>query len=155
MAIFLVFHITLQEGSGVIPMFQLSWSLQGHVEVRSTRTCFDHISLFRTRNCVPLFFMDSSLFQEHSITFSKIFATSSTSWHPVQPVHRVSRCRTLIFDNYFDHISLFRTRNCVPFFSWIPHSSRNILSNFQISLQPVRPVRIRFSRFIESAGVKH
>ena len=35
---------------------------------------------------------------------------------PVQPVHRVSRCRTLIFGNYFDHISLFRTRNCVPFF---------------------------------------
>ena len=28
-AIFLVVHITLQEGSGVIPMFQLSWSLQG------------------------------------------------------------------------------------------------------------------------------
>ena len=57
--IFLVVHITLQEGSGVIPMFQLSWSLQGHVEVRSTRACFDHISLFRTRNCTPFFFMDS------------------------------------------------------------------------------------------------
>ena len=41
------------------------------------------------------------------------------------------------------------------FFSWIPYSSRNILSNFQDFLQPVRPVDIRFSRFIESAGVKH
>ena len=67
----------------------------------------------------------------------------------------VSRCRTLIFGNYFDHISLFRTRNCVPFFLWIPHSSRNILSNFQNFLQPVRPVGIRFSRFIESTGVRH
>ena len=80
---------------------------------------FDHISLFRTRNCIPLFFMDSSLFQKHSIKFSRFFATGSTSWHPiqsVQPVHWVSQCRTLIFGNYFDHISLFRTRNCVPLF---------------------------------------
>ena len=77
---------------------------------------FDHISLFRTRNCVPFFFMDSSLFQEHSVKFSKFFATGSTGWNPVQPVHQVSRCRTLIFGNYFDHISLFRTRNCAPFF---------------------------------------
>ena len=63
--------------------------------------------------------MDFSLIQEHSIKFSKFFATSSTGWHPVrpvQPVHRVSQCKTPIFDNYFDHISLFRTRNCVPFF---------------------------------------
>ena len=112
---------------------------------------FDHISLFRTRNCVSFFFMDSSLFQKHSIKFSKFFATGSTGWHPVQPVHRVSRCRTLIFYNYFDHISLFRTRNCVPFFLWIPHSSRNILSNFQNfffatcsngwhPIQPIQPV---------------
>ena len=46
----------------------------------------------------------------------KICTTGSIGWHPVQPVHRVSRCRTLIFGNYFDHISLFRTRNCAPFF---------------------------------------
>ena len=81
---------------------------------------------------------------------------------PIRPVgilfsqfSRFSLCRTLIFCNYFDHISLFRTRNCVPFFLWIPHSSRNILSNFQNFLQPVRPVGIRFSRFIESTGVRH
>ena len=119
---------------------------------------FDHISFFRTRNYALFVFMNSSLFQEHSFKFSKFFATCPTGWHPVQPVHRVSWCKTLIFGNYFDHISLFRTRNCVPFFSWIPHSSRNILSNFQIFLQPVRPVGIRFSRFsrfIESTGVKH
>ena len=47
---------------------------------------FDHISLFRTRNCVLLFFMDSSLFQEHSIKFSRFFTTGSTGWHPVRPV---------------------------------------------------------------------
>ena len=41
------------------------------------------------------------------------------------------------------------------FFSWISYSSRNILWNFQEFLQPVRPVGIRFSRFIESAGVEH
>ena len=62
------------------------------------------------------FFMDSLLFQKHSIKFSRFFAIGSTGWHPVQPVHRVSWCRTLIFGNYFDHIFLFRTRNCVPFF---------------------------------------
>ena len=102
------------------------------------------------------FFMDSLLFQKHSIKFSRFFATGSTSWHPfkpVQPVHRVSRCKTLIFGNYFDHISLFRTRNCVPLFLWIPHSSRNILSNFQNFLQPVRPVGIQFDRLASgSAG---
>ena len=79
---------------------------------------------------------------------------------PIRPVgiqfNRFSLCRTLIFGNYFDHISLFRTWNCVPFsFLWIPHFSRNIFSNFQNFLQLVRPVGIRFSRFIESAGVKH
>ena len=60
--------------------------------------------------------MDSLLFQKHSIKFSRFFSTSSTGWHPVQPVHRVSRCRTLIFGNYFDHISIYRTRNCVLLF---------------------------------------
>ena len=75
MAIFLVVHITLQEGSGVIPMFQLSWSLQGHVEVRSTRACFDCISLIQTQNQEPFLFMDSLFFQEHSVKFSKFFAT--------------------------------------------------------------------------------
>ena len=43
--------------------------------------------------------MDSSLFQEHSIKFSRFFTTGSTGWHPVQPVqpvHRVSWCKTLI-----------------------------------------------------------
>ena len=49
----------------------------------------------------------------------KIFCNRFDGWHPVQPVqpvHQVSQCRTLIFGNYFDHISLFRTRNCAPFF---------------------------------------
>ena len=104
------------------------------------------------------FFMDSLLFQKNSIKFSRFFATGSTGWHPIQPVHRVSRCGTLIFGNFFDHISLFRTRNHAPFFSWIPYSSRNILSNFQNFLPSVQPVAIRFgqfSRFIESAEVKH
>ena len=45
-----------------------------------------------------------------------LLASGSTDWHPVQPIHRVSWCRTLIFGNYFDHISLFQTRNCVPLF---------------------------------------
>ena len=43
--------------------------------------------------------MDSSLFQEHSFKFSKFVATGSTGWHlvqPFQPVHWVSRCKTLI-----------------------------------------------------------
>ena len=42
---------------------------------------FDHISLFRTRNCVPLFFMDSSLFQEHAIKFSDRKSTRLNSSH--------------------------------------------------------------------------
>ena len=52
----------------------------------------------------------------------------------------------------------FKLGICTPFFLWIPYSSRNILSNLQDFLQPVRPVGIwfsRFSRFIESAGVEH
>ena len=147
MAIFLVVHITLQEGSGVIPMFQLSWSLQENVEAQNTRACFDHISLIRTWNRTPFVFMDSLFFQEHFVKFSKFFATT---WHPVQPVHRVSWCRTLFFGNCFDHISFIQTRNRTPFFSWIPYSSMNILSNFQNFLQPVG---IWFNWFIESAGV--
>ena len=97
-----------------------------------------------------VFFMDSSLFQEHSIKFSRFFATGSTDWHPVQPVqpiHRVSRCRTLIFGNYFDHISLFQTRNCVLLFfmdsSLFQEHSVKFSRFFAIGLtswQPVQPV---------------
>ena len=93
--------------------------------------------------------MDSLFFQEHFVKFSKFFATT---WHPVQPVHRVSWCRTLFFGNCFDHISFIQTRNRTPFFSWIPYSSKNILSNFQNFLEPVG---IQFNRFIESVGVEH
>ena len=72
-AIFLVVHITLQEGSEVIPMFQLSWSLQGHVEVRSTRACFDHSSLIQTRNCTPFFFHGFLTLPETFYQIFKIF----------------------------------------------------------------------------------
>ena len=74
------------------------------------------ISPFSELGIAHHFFMDSLLFQEHSVKFSKFFATGSTGWNPVQPVHRVSRCRTLIFGNYFDHGSLIQTWNCTPFF---------------------------------------
>ena len=40
--------------------------------------------------------MDSLLFQKHFIKFSRFFATGSTGWHPVQPVHWVNWCKTLI-----------------------------------------------------------
>ena len=99
--------------------------------------------------------MDSLLFQKHSIKFSIFFTTGSTCWHLVQPVHRVSRCKTLIFGNYFIISPFFELGIVYRFFSWIPYSSRNIISNFQDFLQPVRLVDIRFSRFIESTGVKH
>ena len=61
------------------------------------RNCM--LRFIQTRNCTLFFFMDSLLFQKHSVKFSRFFATGSTGWHPVQPVqlvHRVSWCKTLI-----------------------------------------------------------
>ena len=40
----------------------------------------------------------------------------------------------------FGHISLIRTRNCTPFFSWTPYSSGKILSKFHNFSQSARPV---------------
>ena len=43
------------------------------------------------------FFLDSLFFKKNSIKFSKLFPARSTSWHLVQPVHRVSLYGALIF----------------------------------------------------------
>ena len=40
----------------------------------------------------------------------------------------------------FDHISLIRTWNHIPFFLWTPCSSRNIISKFQFFSQPAQLV---------------
>ena len=40
--------------------------------------------------------MDSLFFKEHLVKISKFFSTSSTGWHPVQLVHRVSLYGALI-----------------------------------------------------------
>ena len=58
---------------------------------------FDHIFLIRTQNRTPFFFfLDSLFFKEYSVKFSKNFSASSTGWHPVQPVHRVSLYGALV-----------------------------------------------------------
>ena len=65
--------------------------------MKSTWACFNHISPIRTHNRTPFFFfLDSLFFKKHSIKFSKIFSASSTGWHLVQPVHRVSLYGALI-----------------------------------------------------------
>ena len=42
-----------------------------------------------------------------------------------------------------------------PLFCWIPYSSMNILSNFQIFSHPAQPVGNRFNRIIVPACVEH
>ena len=42
------------------------------------------------------FFLDSLFFKEHYVKFSKFFLAGSTSWHPIQPVLRVSLYGALI-----------------------------------------------------------
>ena len=45
------------------------------------------------------FFMDSLFFKEHSVKVSKFFSTRSTSWHLIQPVHRVNLYGALILES--------------------------------------------------------
>ena len=47
----------------------------------------------------------------------------------------------------FSHFSLIRAQNCAFFFCWIPYSSRNILSKFEIFFQSARSVCNRLSLF--------
>ena len=99
--------------------------------------------------------MDSLFSQEHSVKFSKFFATGRLVGSRF--------IRSAGVEHWFLVIVLIISPSSElgimhHFFSWIPYSSRNILSNFQDFLQPVQPVGIRFSRFsrfIESAGVEH
>ena len=79
--------------------------------------------------------MDSLFFQEHSIKFSNFFATGQLVGS------RFSRFSRFIESAGVEHWFLVIILIISPFselgiayrfFSWIPHSSRNILSNFQI-----------------------
>ena len=61
------------------------------VQIRSTRACFGHISLIRTRNhTLFLFFFDSLLFKELSIKISDFFLNQIDQLGTLQPVRRVS-----------------------------------------------------------------
>ena len=63
MANSLVVHIMLKEGSEVSPKLQFSWSSQEQVRIQSTWACFDHISLIRTQNYAPFFFVGFLILQ--------------------------------------------------------------------------------------------
>ena len=76
--------------------FQFRHNSFKRVQIQSTRACFDHISLIRPWNHAPFFLMDSLFFKENSIKISKNFSIGSISWHPVQPIHRVSLYGALI-----------------------------------------------------------
>ena len=57
------------------------------VQIQSTRACFGHISLIRTRNHSSFLFLDSLSFKEHFFKFSNFLSTFATGWELVQLDH--------------------------------------------------------------------
>ena len=111
------------EGSKASPKFQFSWSSKEHIRIRSTRACFGHISLIRTRNHAPFLLLDSLLIEKLSKRISEFLSIGPISWELAQLVQRISvkvhfgvdsnKERSSLFWSYLPHLDL---KSCTVFF---------------------------------------
>ena len=136
----------------------------GVCRIWSTWACFDHISLIQTQNHAPFFLLDSLLIEEFYNKILEFFINQIDRLElarPYQPisieVHYSSRFKfgapkiVLVIS----HSSRLKIMRCFFFFFWIPYSSRNIMSNFQIFSQSAQLVGNWFSRIIVPSCMKH
>ena len=80
------FFSTGSTGSQYFSLGRIHWS----------KSKFGALGLVLIISPLPFFFMDSLFFKENLVKIYKFFSTSSTSWHPIQLVHRVSLYGALI-----------------------------------------------------------